>query len=113
MLLQEGSAVRGVLETAEQMETLKGLLGKSVLIVGKAVYRPSGSLLRIDAQAVGEGIGQPRIFEKVPPPMQHKQHVTRFRVSEHNKRGVPGFFGKWPGDETDEELLAMLREVRG
>ncbi|NBW21742.1 MAG: DUF551 domain-containing protein [Caulobacteraceae bacterium] len=26
--------------------------------------------------------------------------------------GVKAFFGKWPGDETDEELLTMLREVR-
>lgn len=28
-------------------------------------------------------------------------------------QGVAAFFGIWPGDETDEELLAMLRELRG
>lgn len=113
MLLQEGNPVRGVLENGEQMDALKGLLGKTVIVVGKAVYRPSGSLLRVDAQTIADGAMEPKIFSKVPPPIQHRQPLTRLRISEQAKRGVPGFFGKWPGDETDEELLAMLREVRG
>jgi hypothetical protein len=113
MLLQEGNAVRGVLENGEQMDALKSLLGKTVLVVGKAVYRPSGSLLRVDAQAIADGARESNMFSKVPAPIQHRQPITRLRISEQAKRGVPGFFGKWPGDETDEELLAMLREVRG
>lgn len=113
MLLQGGAAVRGVLENGEHMDVLKSLLGKTVLVVGKAVYRPSGSLLRIDAQAVATGAGESAVFEKVPFPIRHRPPATRLRVSEHSKRGVPGFFGKWPGEETDEELLDMLREVRG
>jgi hypothetical protein len=113
MLLEEGKTVRGVLENADHMDTLKSLLGSTLLVVGKAIYRPSGSLLRIDAQAIGQGTGEPKLFGKVPPPIEHRQPTVRLRVSEQAKRGVPGFFGKWPGDETDEELLAMLREVRG
>jgi hypothetical protein len=30
----------------------------------------------------------------------------------NDEGGVNSFFGIWPGDETDEELLAMCREVR-
>ncbi len=113
MLLDEGRIIRGVLEDGGHMETLKALLGKTVLVVGRAIYRPSGALLRVDAQAVGEGAGEPKLFGKVPPPIEHRQPTARLRISEQTKRGVPGFFGKWPGDETDEELLAMLRDVRG
>jgi hypothetical protein len=36
-----------------------------------------------------------------------------FRTSETGKRGVAAFFGTWPGDETDAELEAMVRDVRG
>lgn len=113
MLLEEGKKVRGVLESGDQIETLKSLLGKKILAVGKAVYRPSGSLLRVDAQAVEEGTGQPKVFSKVPPPIEHRQPAARLRISEQATHGVPGFFGKWPGDESDDELLAMLRDVRG
>jgi hypothetical protein len=113
MLLEEGKAVRGVLENADYIDTLRDLLGQTVLVIGKAVYRPSGSLLRIDAQAVAGGTGEPKLFARVPPPIEHRQTTVRFRVGEQAKRGVPGFFGKWPGDETDEELLAMLKDMRG
>lgn len=113
MLLEEAKPIRGFLENSDYMETLRDLLGRTVLVVGRAIYRPSGSLLRIDAQAVSAGDGVPRIFAKVPPPMERRQPAVRFRVGEQAKRGVPGFFGKWPGDETDEELLALLRDVRG
>jgi hypothetical protein len=113
ILLEEGKSVRGVLENGDHIDTLKKLLGQQVLIVGKAVYRASGLLLRVDAQAVGESNGEPKVFAKVPPPIEHRQPTVRLRISEQAKRGVPRFFGKWPGEETDEELLAMLRDVRG
>jgi hypothetical protein len=113
MLLEEGKTVRGVLENGEQIDALKAFLGQTVLVVGKAVYRPSGSLLRVDAQAIGEGTGQPKIFAKIPAPLDHTQPTVRLRISEQAKNGVAGFFGQWPGNETDEELLAMLRDVRG
>jgi hypothetical protein len=113
MLLREGAPVRGILESGEHMNVLKGLLGKTILVVGKAVYRPSGSLLRVDAQAIAEAGDEATVFEKVPTSFRHRQPATRLRVSEQSRRGVPGFFGKWPGEESDEELLAMLREVRG
>ena len=107
--------MRGVLEDGDDLETLKALLGKTVLVVGKAIYRPSGAFLRVDAQAIGEGTRESRkLFGKVPPPIEHRQPTARLRISEQTKRGVPGaFLGSGQGIETDEELLAMLRDVRG
>lgn len=113
LLLDERRPVRGVLEDAGEMDTLKSLLGFRVVVVGKAVYRPSGSLLRIDAQAVATGGGESKLFEKVPGPVEKRPAPVRYKPGEQAKRGVPGFFGKWPGEETDEELLSMLKEVRG
>jgi len=113
LLLEERRPVRGVLEDAAEMDTLKALLGFKVLVVGKAVYRPSGSLLRIDAQAVASGQGESKLFEKVPGPVEKRPAAVRYKPGEQVRRGVPGFFGKWPGEETDEELLSMLKELRG
>lgn len=113
LLLEERRPVRGVLEDAAEMDTLKALLGFKVLVVGKAVYRPSGSLLRIDAQAVGSGHDESKLFEKVPGPVEKRPVTVRYKTGEQARRGVPGFFGKWPGEETEGELLSMLKELRG
>ncbi len=113
LLLEERKPVRGVLEDPAAMDTLKSLLGRKVVVVGKAVYRPSGALLRIDAQGVASGQGESKLFEKVPGPVEKRPAPVRYKPGEQAKRGVPGFFGKWPGEETDEELLAMLKELRG
>jgi hypothetical protein len=113
VLLEEGKPVRGVLEDSAQMDKLRSLLGQKILIAGKAVYRASGSLLRIDAQAVEEAGSASKLFARVPAAMEHRTSPVRFRPGENVRRGVSGFFGKWPGEESDEELHAMLREMRG
>ncbi|QNI31586.1 hypothetical protein H7849_21340 [Alloacidobacterium dinghuense] len=113
MILEDGRPVRGVLENAEEIDRLKPLLGKFITVVGKAVYRPSGSVLRIDAQGMEEGTAESRLFTRIPPPILHRVPSSRIRTGDQNRNWMDAFFGTWPGDETDEELLEMLREVRG
>ena len=45
--------------------------------------------------------------EEIRHPSARAQALYQYMES-----GVGAFFGTWPGDETDEELQAMLREVR-
>jgi len=49
--LDDGVEVNGVLENADEVDQMREFFGKRVLILGKAIYRPSGSLLRIDTQS--------------------------------------------------------------
>lgn len=113
MLLDDNKPVRGLLESGEVIEDLKPLLGKSITVVGKAVYRPSGSVLRIDAQGVEEGAPGSKLFTKIPPPISRRIPAARMRPTDQRGNWMDSFFGSWPGDESDDELLAMLREVRG
>lgn len=113
MLLNDGKPVRGVLEDADDIEHFKSLLGKTITVVGKAIYRPSGSVLRIDAQGVEEGTPSSKLFMQIPPPISQRVPTARMRPSDQRGNWLDAFFGSWPGDESDEELLAMLREVRG
>jgi len=110
--LADGREVHGVLDRAEMMEALPVFLNKKIVIVGKAVYRPSGSVLRIDAQHVEGDSGESALFNRVPPPLVRRPPAGKLRV-ESGKGGVAAFFGAWPGDETDEQLLASLKEMRG
>ena len=111
--LEDGSEVRGVLETQEQTEDLKQYLGRKLLVLGRAVYRPSGRLLRIDAEGFESGEGQPLLFAKVPAPRESRPPVLRAKPVLHQRQGVGAFFGTWPGQETDEDLERMVVELRG
>ena len=113
MLLQDDRPVRGVLEDAGQMDRLKSMLGQPITVVGRAIYRPSGTVLRIDAQGVEEGVAESKLFARIPPPISRQLTSARIRQGEQRRNWMDSFFGSWPGEETDEELLAMLREVRG
>src|SRR5439155_10482257 len=111
--VESGEEIRGVMESAESLERLREFFGKPVLVLARAVYRPSGWFLRVDALALEDGAGAPAVFAKTPPPQTTRPPVPgKFRPAEAGKRGVAAFFGTWPGDETDGELEAMVRQPR-
>ncbi len=109
--LEDGSEVQGVLESSDDIEELKQLFGTRVLVLGKAIYRPSGALLRVDAHAIEGGEGQPRVFSKVPTPRSRRLTVKRDVPRGKGWASFSSYFGKWPGDETDEEWEEMLAEL--
>jgi len=109
LLLNDGQEVRGVLQDGNP-DLLQQYFGKEITIFGKAVYRPSGTLLRIDAQEIPDTVEGRSAFSVVPPALTHR--AKQDRKLQTSKTGVSAFFGSWPGEETDEELLAALGELR-
>ncbi len=111
--IESGEEISGVMESTESEGALLGFFGKPVVVLGRAVYRPSGRLLRIDAMGLEDGTGVAGVFSKVPPPQTVRPHAaSRMKLSEAGKRGVTAFFDTWPGDETDAEFEALVRAVR-
>jgi hypothetical protein len=109
LLLADGQEVRGILHDGDP-DLLQQYFGKEITIFGKAVYRPSGTLLRIDAQEILDTVEGRSAFSIVPPALTHRAKLDR--KVQTAKNGVAAFFGSWPGDETDDELLAALGELR-
>jgi hypothetical protein len=110
--LDDGTEVQGVLENADEVEQMREFFGKRVLILGKAIYRPSGSLLRIDAHAIEHGEGQPSIFSKIPPARSRRVPLTRKVTAGQGWEAFSAYFGRWPGDETDEQWNEMMLELK-
>jgi hypothetical protein len=106
----EGQEARGVLTNGD-VGAFKELLGQDVVVVGKAVYRPSGKLLRIDAEAVAPAAEKDRFFARVPKPARPGYDLRTALREQQHKRGMSAIIGKWPGDETDEEIERALREL--
>ena len=85
--------------------------GREVTVLGQAVYRPSGSVLRLDVQEILDTTVGRVAFSEVPAPFA--RHLEAERRQQTAKTGVAAIFGSWPGEESEEELLAELAELRG
>ncbi len=108
--LKDGQEIRGVLTDGE-IARVAELFGQEVLVLGKAVYRPSGRLLRIDADEVVQAAERDRFFSTVPKPKRSRYNLREVLREQQHKGGVSAIFGKWPGDESDEEIARALKEL--
>jgi hypothetical protein len=109
LLLATGSAVRGVLVDG-MTDELQKHFGNDVTILGRAIYRPSGSLLRLDAAEILDTTAGRNAFSEIPLPFTTPRRVDRRLQTP--KTGVSAFFGTWPGEETDAELMEALAGLR-
>jgi len=112
LTMDSGEEVHGFLKSEGSIQSLGGLLGRRVLVVGQAVYRPSGRVLRIDTLAVEAGEDAPALWSKVPPPQGKRPSLVRNRPGETARHGVAAFFGTWPGEETEVELASAVVRLR-
>jgi hypothetical protein len=107
--LDDGHEVRGVL-SAGDLETLLALFAakQRVVVRGDAVFRPSGQLLLVDAEDVGLAEGESSIWSRVPQPGTAAIDIRALRKPQGPKSGLAAMIGRWPGEETDEEVEAAL-----
>jgi hypothetical protein len=109
LVLADGQEIRGVLE-ARDPDLLQKHFGQEITVFGKAVYRPSGSLLRLDAEEILDTTEGRVAFSSIPEALSKPFRTER--KLQTGKSGVAAFFGTWPGEETDSDLLTALGELR-
>jgi hypothetical protein len=110
LILRDGQKVRGIWLGAS-VGPLRHYLDQDVVVNGMVTYRPSGSVLRIDAEAIDAATHADRLFSKLPPPAALTLRRPNLLHPQTASTGMKAVFGKWPGDETDEEVLRTLAEV--
>ena len=95
---------------SEEVGDLGQYGGHEVTVLGKAIYRPTGSVLRLDVEQVLNTTVGRAAYSDVPLSLENRNEVERKRQTARN--GVSAVFGSWPGEESDEELLTGLSELR-
>ena len=110
LVLDDGVEACGVLTNGDA-DGLASLFGRRVLVRGAAVYGPSDELVRIDAEDVALADGESPIWSRIPESRTKKFDVEKLRVPQGPGTGVSAIIGKWPGDETDEEVRAFLDDI--
>jgi hypothetical protein len=111
LILDSGEQIRGVLAEGEP-EVLAPFFGRVALVSGTAQFRPSGSLLRVDAEQLQPGTDQDlALWSESPRPLFATADAQELRRPQGPRSGINAIIGAWPGEETDDEIVAMLEEM--
>jgi hypothetical protein len=104
--------VTAVWEGDSTVDTFKDLLNRDVVVEGLGVFRPSGALLRIDADALATASPTDDFFRRVPsaPVLRDYQKLVRLKPGE--KSVYAQILGSIPAEESDEEFEAALAALR-
>ncbi len=108
--LDDGQDIHGVLMDGD-IAQLGELLGQRVLVLGKSMFRPSGKILRVDADRVELAGEESAIWSKIPVPGKGRLEISELRQPQGPRSGIAAVIGKWPGNETDEEIREALEEM--
>lgn len=111
LVLESGEPVRGVLAEGEP-ELLAPFFGKLAIVSGMAQFRPSGTLLRVDADLVESASeSDMALWSEPPQPLFGGLDALELRRPQGPRTGINAVIGAWPGDETDDEIFALLEEM--
>lgn len=108
LTLKDGTKVPARMEDHDR-EALRALFGKTVVVSGIAHYRPSGRLLMVDVESIEEAGAGDHLFEAAP--IARKRLPVATPVAQDDLSGVSTFFGTWPGEESEDELLEALQAI--
>jgi len=110
LLLDQGETVQGRLQQPAP-EELRALCGTKVVVTGVAQFRPSGRLAGVVVEHVAPARAADAMWGRVPAPLPTRVSAAAEPAVQDATTGVAAFFGTWPGDETEEALLAALKDL--
>jgi hypothetical protein len=108
---EKQSVVKGFTQSIAQ-PILPTWLGKEVLISGQAYFTAGGKILTLEAEQITIATERDlEIWGQVPTPLYRPFQLDDFKVPQDKNSGMSAIYGKWPGNETDEEILMALEEL--
>lgn len=110
--VRPGEIVTALWEGEEPVESLCEFFNRDVVVEGAGVFHPSGSLLRIDADAIAAASSQDEFFRRIPTGAVHRDYQKLARLKAGEESAYTQFRGSLSGDETDEEFEAALATLR-
>jgi hypothetical protein len=111
LVLDRQTVVTAVWSSEKEFTDLKDFLDRDVVIEGPAVFRPSGTLLRVDADAIASSTSADEFFRKVPEPILERDYAKLARPRPGEKPGFAQILGIIPAEESDEEFERALEEL--
>ncbi len=110
LVLGNGETILGTIDTEHlDVEHMRQFWGKKVTIKGLVHFRPSGRPRLIEAQVIKAMEQGEEVFETLPQEPSQIEFLNSVRETAVTREGwLKEVWGKWPGDEPIEDLLAAL-----
>jgi hypothetical protein len=108
LVVNEREFVTAIWDGPEPIEDLRESFNRDVVVEGTGVFRPSGALLRIDADAIAPASAQDEFFRRMPGALSGADH----QVLSQRRSGGPFPYEQirdaMPAEESDEEFAAAI-----
>ena len=85
--------------------------GKKATIKGIVHFRPSGKARLIEAQVIKTMEDGEEVFDNIPQVQTEAAFLKETKEAAVQTGWLKEIWGKWPGDEPIEALLAALKET--
>jgi len=110
LVLSKGDSLPGTIDAEHlDVEHMRQFWGKKVTIKGLVHFRPSRKPRLIEAQVIKPMEEGEEVFETLPEEPSQIEFLNSVRETSAARQGwLKEVWGKWPGDEPIEELLAAL-----
>jgi hypothetical protein len=109
--LKPGVVVTALWEGSGPIDGLKEFFNRDVVVEGAGVFRPSGTLLRLDADAVRFASKQDEFFRHVPEAAVDRDFARLARLRPNEPSVYAQVLGSIPGEESDEDFAAAVEEM--
>jgi len=109
LLLDDGSRLPARLDTPAP-RSLGPLFDRDVTVSGTVHFNPSGRPRHLSVDEISSATQTDGVFRRLPVARERAKLFDA--VPQDAGSGVNAFFGTWPGEESDDDLLDALRSTR-
>jgi hypothetical protein len=106
-----GTLVTAAWEGQGKVDAFRSLLNEDVVAEGQGVFRPSGTLLRVDVDAFAPATARDEAFRLVPSAPVFSDYGSTIRLRPGERSSIASIFGRIPAEESDEVFAAAVDEL--
>lgn len=108
-LVTKGKKIRAKLSEKLNFDDVFQLFGEEVSISGEANFNPAGKITSFEIQAIKKADSSDEYFRNLPQPIFKEFDLKRIvEAKAYRGSNIDKVMGKWPGDESTDELLELL-----
>lgn len=111
LILRTTENKRIVVKVSEsKFQEMKEFFGEVLIIVGVAYFKPGGNLSYVKMESFDVEGKSSFFFSGKSDNLIMQQQIARQLREGKKLNPIDDIFGKWPGQETDEEFERMIRD---